>query len=99
MTSPAVTVDLEIGELKLMLDRAQEVCEDLMSLVDHQYQGDEPIMVRRRNRDKHTAAALIESVGIIKRGVSFLVGSRCAPGQKPGAFSLRHQSGGRYPSR
>ena len=66
MTTPAVTVELEIGELRLMLNQAQEVCEDLMSLVDHQYQGDEPIMVRRRNRDKHTAEALIESVGIIK---------------------------------
>jgi hypothetical protein len=66
MTTPAVTVELEIGELRMMLNRAQEVCEDLMSLVDHQYQGDEAVIVRRRNRDKQTAEALMECVGIIK---------------------------------
>ena len=66
MTTPAVTVELEIGELRLMLNRAQEVAEDLMALVDHQYQGDEAVIVRRRTRDKQTAEALIESVGIIK---------------------------------
>jgi len=61
-----VLLSVEIGELRLMLNRAQEVAEDLMALVDAQYQGDEAVIVRRRARDKQTAEALVESVASMK---------------------------------
>lgn len=57
-----VKINVELNDLKLLMDLAQMCAEDLVAEIEAANPGDHPVTVRKRNRDLADARKLLESI-------------------------------------
>ena len=61
-----VTVQIELKDLENLIERAQRCAEDLVVEVERSSPGDDPVVVRRRERDLIEARWLLSAIPALK---------------------------------